>query len=255
MINNAAYVVGDEFENFAKNQNVFTFSNFITQLYTNKNKKFIDYLVLGQGLSESETKILCIVAKKENITILNDADLNIASTNLTHKCKVENILISEPVKTQEQIYTSKLFINDACAEMSDHKTGQHIQGMVLIEAARQMMLSVAEKYILTYDDQGKSYCALLKVNSFFNQFAFPIETEIKHIIHELQANGSGRYIAKTKTEIYQNQQMVAFVEIDYLFNNKEKLLNKEKGMAIEALETNIKLHLDKINSQLSQEVV
>lgn len=53
------------------------------------------------------------------------------------------------------IFESHLMLNDRCAEMSDHVTGQHLQGMILIEAARQMTLAVTEMYFIDSNDREK----------------------------------------------------------------------------------------------------
>lgn len=229
------YIVGDKFNNFGMFDNVYSFSEFIDELFKNKSKKDFDKILLGQGLSIQEKKILSIISCKNGLHCLEDIQLDIAKSITTHKHNSANIMIAEPTKHQEYTYLSKLYIDDSCAEMSDHTTGYHIQGMVLMEAARQMMLSVAENFILAEEERGNSYCALLRVSSQYFQFGFPIETKIIHTIDEIINTKPGRYKAKTHTDFIQNGQIITTVEIDYLFNNKEIMYQKEQLMAKEAL--------------------
>lgn len=240
MRNKSIYVIGDGFKNFSNQCDVYTFSELINAIYDNNGKAVSDIIILGQGLNTDEKKILSITAKSSGSCLLNENELVLADSDLIHKHRPENSMVTEPNKQiGEQVYLSWLFINDDCAEMSDHVTGQHIQGMVLTEAARQMMLAVAEKYLLDKKDKGKSYCALLKVHSTFHKFAFPIETAIKHKILIFSTNNNGRYQAKTRTEFYQNNEMVTHVDIDYLFNNEALLLEKERSMARKTLEASL----------------
>ncbi|MBD2810814.1 hypothetical protein ID853_07945 [Xenorhabdus sp. Vera] len=69
-------------------------------------------------------------------------------TRITHKHKRKNVLISKTIKTGDTSYQCHLLIDDDCAEMADHVTGQHIQGMVLLEACRQMINSVSERFLI-----------------------------------------------------------------------------------------------------------
>ncbi|MDP1217553.1 AfsA-related hotdog domain-containing protein, partial [Klebsiella pneumoniae] len=65
-----------------------------------------------------------------------------------HKRKKANILITSPEKRDEDNYCARLILQDASELLCDHQTGQHIQGMVLIEAARQTIIATSEKFLL-----------------------------------------------------------------------------------------------------------
>ncbi|MFZ2315069.1 MAG: AfsA-related hotdog domain-containing protein [Gammaproteobacteria bacterium] len=249
--NEILYIVGDKFESFAHHKCVFTFSKFIKFICNDKSKFNCDFVMLGQGLNEEEKNILKSLAVNAGVTCIQESFSPLASSNISHKCKIENIMISDPSCAESNdLYKSHLYLNDDCAEMSDHVTGQHIQGMVFTEAARQMMLAVAEKYILNENDKENSYCALLKVNSQFYQFGFPIATEILHKVNELECNKTGRYKAKTTTEFIQNGKVIAMVDIDYIFNDKNILSKKEVDMAESALNEHIFQQLEKMRLPL-----
>ena len=72
--------------------------------------------------------------------------------------------------------------------MSDHQTGEHVQGAVLIEAARQMFMACATTYELSPEASAKigdMQFALNEMRVVFHNFVFPIETRI-----ELQFDGA-----------------------------------------------------------------
>lgn len=78
----------------------------------------------------------------------NQTYLSRETTRNTHKNKAENVLISEVSQIDVASYQCHLLIDDGCAEMADHVTGQHVQGMVLLEACRQMVNSVSERFLI-----------------------------------------------------------------------------------------------------------
>jgi hypothetical protein len=241
------YVVGNKFENFSKHEGVFTFSDFVNLVCNNKNGVKCHLLVLGQGLTEEEKNILKAIVVHSDIGYIQEATKPLASRAISHKHKIENIMISNPERVDyDDVFVSHLYLNDDCAEMSDHTTGQHIQGMVFTEAARQMMLAVAEKFILKDNEKFNSYCALIKVSSQFYQFGFPIETRVVHEVEMLSNEKPGRYKASTTTSFLQNDKIIATVDIDYLYNNKKVLEEREALMAATVLEENRKLKLGNI---------
>ncbi len=242
------YVVGDHFGSFSKLENVYTYSAIMKKIESNEFKflrKF--YYVIGQGISKSERKQLQELSHNGQIGLIANGYQKPASTCLTHKQKNENIIITEPLMyVRDKIYRAYLAIDDSCAEMSDHVTGLHIQGMVLTEAARQMMLAVAEKFILKPSDRGNSYCVLTKMTSQFFQFAFPVDVKIEHEILQLFTENKKGYEVNTRTQFVQNNKIVAHVDIDYKFRDKSILESIENKMALDSLKSNINLQLDNL---------
>ncbi len=96
-----------------------------------------------------------------------------ANSALSHKKKVCNTLIASPVMIDEGTYTMDLCIDQNCELMDDHQTGQHLQGMVLIEASRQAFLAVTESYFL-HERNQQSYFVINAIRSEFKNFVFPV---------------------------------------------------------------------------------
>jgi hypothetical protein len=96
-------------------------------------------------------------------------------------------MISIPERVGEDRYHACLVVDDRCAEMSDHTTGQHLQGMLLMEAARQMSLAVTEHYFLQHKPGSSSFFVINRFDVEFLRFAFPVRTDM-----ECQLHWSGR---------------------------------------------------------------
>lgn len=227
------YIIGDKFYEFAKSSHVISLSEFFIKMkndnFSNDNQVFY----FGQGLSDYEKDVVTTYCQKNNIAIFNSNQS--AESALTHKLKQENIMITEPSIIGNNNYQCYLVINDDCAEMSDHVTGRHIQGMVLIEAARQMMLAVSEKYILGKDGQGKAYCILNNIITTFKQFIFPIEVVMNHIITDVQSLRNGVYSVKCTTQFIQSNQIATEIEIEYKLYDKNIMAKREEQIAEKCL--------------------
>ena len=156
----------------------------------------------------AEREMLKSLEQENKLGAIINRHYQLSPQSLSHKVKTHNTMISEPlVGRPGHEYVSYLMLDDDCAEMSDHNTGFHIQGMVLTEAARQMMLAVGEKYLLDKTLKGQAYFALRKVNSEFFHFAFPIEMKIVHHVLRKKVKGT-THLVNPRTEFVQNNQVI-----------------------------------------------
>jgi hypothetical protein len=145
-------------------------------------------------------------------------------------------MITIPVELSKNHYQSFLIMNDNCAESSDHITGQHIQGMVLIEAARQMMLSVTENYFLLSQEKENPYFTLNKINTNFLRFTFPVEIVINYQVMNITKKTNGSIKSTCKILFEQLGQTVAEIEIDFCVYSKDIIAVIEKTMAADTLQ-------------------
>lgn len=248
MHQDVVYIVGDNFLSFAQLENVYTYSQVIEMVKSNNMDNLREFIcVLGQGLNSEEKRQLELYSRKNWIGLVINGLQRPASHDLTHKYRSENIMITEPLTVLSgKRYRACLIIDDSCAEMSDHLTGKHIQGMVLTEAARQMMLAVAEKYILESDEQKNSYCILNSVSSHFFHFAFPVDIRIEHEIYELKKVDEKGYDVKTRTHFIQSDAIIAYVDIEYKFYKKDLLLMIENKVADKVIISHSNIHLENL---------
>ncbi len=80
-------------------------------------------------------------------------------------------------KVNENLFSLPLLIDERCELMTDHQTGQHIQGMILVEACRQTFIAVTEEFYMS-DKVGQSYYVINDMNIKFSNFLFPLPAVI-----------------------------------------------------------------------------
>ena len=112
-----------------------------------------------------------------------------AAPELVHKHVAHNVLISTPQQVSEDTYQASLVMDERCPEISDHISGQHLQGMVLLEAVRQMCIAVTEQF-LSQRKQSRSSFVLKHVESRYHAFAFPLRVSLEC---QLRCEKSRRY--------------------------------------------------------------
>lgn len=185
---------------------------------------------LGQGLNAKEKEKLIAWSQKDNLFQLNISLLPPEDLCFVHKRKVENVLISPPQSINETEFVSELVIDDDCAETSDHVTGYHLSGMLLIEAVRQIMLSVSERYVFDARDSDEMYCVLHSMNVCYHSFTFPVGVSIKFLIKEMSKKGRNKYLVRSVSEVSQLGVKTATIEIDFGLYAKKALIKKEKSI-------------------------
>lgn len=180
-------VVGNKFKNIANGESIVIYNDFIDKL---ANNSIQDDVMFEQGVNEREVIVAEEMADNINLNSYFDKTVR-CPKNLTHKSKEYNTLISEPVKAASGYeFNSYLLIDDDCAELSDHVTGKHIQFMVLVEAARQMVNAVTEKYL----SNSKMIFLASDLNLKFFKFVYPFETKMSYRVLEskMKAVGNGK---------------------------------------------------------------
>lgn len=173
-------VVGEKFKQFADHSKVINIHAFEEIIRTALSNNLCYKVHFGQGINKKQIQQLFTLVYDYNAHDFFDFQEidryhKKASRLHTHKFNNKNILISDPIQINENDYTAWLQIDDRCIDISDHLTGQHIQGMVLIEAARQMVNSVTEKYLIDRTEEKHRFIAD-KIQSVFHSFVFPMES-------------------------------------------------------------------------------
>lgn len=234
------YIVTDKYQEFSSHDEIITISELIDTLSDMEKGITEDIIYIsGQGLSKSHCSMIrdLINNNKHNnkITFI-ESNKNIVDKKHVHKHKPENVLISAPLKSDLDTFTSMLHIDDNCAETSDHITGQHIQGMVLMEAARQMFIGVTEIYYKTNTDINYYYI-FNEIETSFNSFTFPIPVNIIYKVIEHRTSSSGNMEFKVSIEFFQNEKLVTTTNISFSACRLDIAQKLESKTAKKALST------------------
>lgn len=231
-------VVGDHFKKFASDkQHVMTISELERDIWQGMAPGQHE-IVIGQGVEHDRFVGLVNLMerrRKGGVRVQNMAQILDQCDPLhqrsVHKHRRENVLITKPAAQPDGTYCAQLSICDSGELLNDHATGQHIQGIVLTEAGRQMLISTSEYHLLDGADSGSCYFVLNSLNTEFKQFAFPLPVTI--VFRALsQARKPGRYL-KVDCEIsfYQNDLLVAVVRSNYCAYSSQYIDEKESALA------------------------
>jgi len=192
-MNDTILVVGDKFAAFADGAAAVT----VRQLaaWPGSRLQQARRIVVGQGIGPTglaavqQAMARCPPAQAPS---LDEHVSRRAAPGLVHKCCAQNVMITQPAPAGPDSFAAQLVLDDACAELADHTTGIHVQGMVLVEAARQMFIAVsAQICALAGFDNDRSQHLLRDVRASFRRFVYPLPTGLRLSIE------STRHIART----------------------------------------------------------
>lgn len=175
-------IVGDRFISFSKETGNIIYSELIKSPHEFSGTS----LIIGLGLSQNELNTIQKIADEYQIQLFYK---NLpADCRITHKYKEKNCLISKPVQTSENTYEASLILDDESELLLDHITGVHLQGMILIEACRQMFISVAMDYFSKNFFANERYGSINCMDSQFESYTFPIPALIRYSRTALENN-------------------------------------------------------------------
>lgn len=241
MTNNTLLVVSDKFAKFATHKDVVTLSefhaNFIGPLDDCCQQRIL--LIPGQGLCSDDIEALLRQVAESPLSNYFDMSLwhqrphKIARIH-THKKFSKNTLISEPVRTGADVFEMELIIDEDCELMQDHQTGEHVQGMILIEAARQSVLAVTEEFFPP--QRGNRHAFILgSLSVDYHNFVFPLGANLIYRIRNKDLSKTNRQ--QFEVEVCIKQCGIKVVTCVFVFSSYEKKIinRREHFQASQAL--------------------
>lgn len=229
-------VVGDQFHQFANGKNAITLTQFhaLASLpeccFGGKMR-----LTLGQGARQEEvSRILesSTLTGKVDFTDLQRIAKRAPGTH-SHKRLAHNTVIAQPERIGEDLFCCALLVDERCELMGDHQTGQHIQGMILIEAFRQSFLAICEEFY-PLEGTNKTYFVINSMETSFSNFVFPLPAEVRVKVTERDVKP---HRARLKMEMTVVQCGVDCASCSALFTvyPESTITEKERLLAEEAV--------------------
>jgi hypothetical protein len=235
--NNFIFVVGDKFKDFGKHDPVYTLSSLLDALAQNDTAALAGKTVVpGQGLSTADIGRVVDAAPAGllDVSLLQSSPVP-AGSRATHKHRLYNALISTPVQIGPDQYQSALLVDERSELMTDHQSGQHVQGMVLIEAARQMLLAVTETFFIN-EEEGREYAFVFnQIDVKYLAFVFPLGCTLRYQITEKSVDNPDRLSFLVKIAIEQTGQVATEVEAKFTAFQADRIYRKENEQAIKVL--------------------
>lgn len=229
------FVVGEKFSGFANGKEVLTIDQL--RALTRLPYRILgahNVLNLGQGVNEDDLLAILrsIKASPELDSCFNVTDLHRvddrAAAQVSHKHVRHNCVIGVPQRTSSDTFHLPLNLDERCDLMGDHQTGQHIQGMVLVEAFRQSFLAVTETFFPF--GQGAAYFVINSIHMEFQSFLFPLPAHVDYRILEADVSARrARY--KTTMSAMQNGTQCASAAISFTVYSANTIAQKEAELA------------------------
>jgi hypothetical protein len=238
------FVVGDKFKEFGQHEQVLTLSGLNTLL---RQEGFGDdaatiKLVAGQGISEADVQRIIDAAPHKAVDrqILLKHPVR-AGLRTTHKRRLHNSIISSPRKLGDDLYEVDLMVDERSELMRDHQTGQHIQGMILVEAARQMFLAVTEDFYIDQSAQRDYYFVINQMDVKYMAFVFPLGAILRYEIVEQRTSNPERLSFTADISVLQADAVVTSVRVKFTAFLASNIKEKEHQQAILALRKHAEL--------------
>lgn len=210
----ALLVVNDLFRSMEKHDGIVLIDNLEKAISDAEFDKDKAILHLGQALSDEDVDRLASILKRHGL------DHKIASSEFTaldkkiaHKCLKENVLIGPISKEPETgAYKSALIVHAKNDIISDHVTGEHLSGMVLVEAARQLTMAVADEILRGRGE--RMYYLLHDIHAIYDTFVHPFETSMELVVSEMEEKGIRCYF-DTTIGFFQGGKLCTTVRLTY----------------------------------------
>ncbi|MGD9919504.1 MAG: AfsA-related hotdog domain-containing protein [Paenirhodobacter sp.] len=227
-------VTGNRFEDFSNAVGSLPASQVLARL---SGEDALQDIVLGQGISDEERQILKLLVKACGGRVHDlAADDRRAGRSVCHKHYAQNQLISLPRPVGKDVFEADLLLDDRNEILSDHLTGCHLQGMLLVEATRQMFIAVGETQYPELDVPKDAYVVFDRIETRFETFAFPLPTVLRQTVTSTKTDRPGRVGFTAVVELTQPQGRVARSEVSYTIFDRAALQPKEEKLARLAVE-------------------
>ncbi|WP_194916454.1 AfsA-related hotdog domain-containing protein [Catenulispora rubra] len=172
---------------------------------------------LGQGLDEAAVAEAGEAVERRGLArqlLLDPRDLPTpVETRAVHKHDARNVLLADFEHCGPYTFEASLRLHNDNELLQDHQAGAHLQGMVLVEAARQMFLAVCElAYLRPWPDRRFSFL-LTQVDTKFERLVFPLPMQMRLTAHRADTENVNRMQFDTETRFVQGGREAATTRV------------------------------------------
>ena len=211
------YVVGNNLSSSATVDDMVSVSELAEMLAEGRLDGRACVVVLGQGVGRRELDYLRHVAAvhgASGIKFEGEPAAEPAGRAVTHKARAENVLITGIRQTAEGAFAARLCVSDTNEMVLDHGSKDHLSGMVLMEAARQMSMAVAETYFIPTGRERWRF-VINDWRTSFRRFLVPLDAEIVARLEAPETGRSGALNFSIRCEVVQAKRISAVHEIQF----------------------------------------
>lgn len=235
-------VVADRFKGFVNDERVRTVSGLITMITSGCLDDMEGELLLhrGQGVGQFEHAYIVAALNRRHLSsrvIFADAEIAVAGRDEVHKNRRENVLLADLRKTGENSFKASLRIHGENELLLDHQTAEHVQGMVMVEATRQMFLGIFEVGYRHRWPLRNYYVVWNSVRLTFENFLFPLPAEVACTVRESNISDVEKLEFQITVELHQSGRRIACGEIGFTSFEVGRIAPIERRRAVKALES------------------
>lgn len=237
------FIVGNKFRDFSRNHGVITIGELREMVRTHTFDRLppSSRIAAGQGVREAELQAVydqarCALAAR-GIDLGPALRRGARASRLqTHKHHIRNSIISHPARLDDRHFEAQLLLDERSELMADHQTGQHIQGMILVEAARQLFLAVTEEYFIGHEVHDRYYFVINTMDVRFKGFVFPVGATLGYDILSHDTENPARLRFDVVVSVIQGGVCATEVAIGFTAFHASRIEAKEQQQAASLLD-------------------
>ncbi len=223
-------VVADRFAQFGRLEHVLTMTELRALLSAAGATGCAWAVHWGQGIEPEDRELLAAAGP-----VVRVADGEIppppVTPALVHKQRPENVLLAGLLAPSDVHCSADLRIHRDNELVLDHYTGQHVQGMVIVEAMRQICIAQFETGYRPRLPPGGYAGVWKRLNLAFDGFLFPVRATVESEITCSDLSREANLKFRATTSVRQNGDVVASAEIEYSMIKQDRIDTLERRKA------------------------
>lgn len=236
----AICVVGDTFAALARVDGVRTVSQLAADVRS--GAPLPTRLVAGQGVTDYELEYLsnALAARSRGEMTIEPLAVERVSRDVAHKHRESNVLLADLERVDGDVdgpvtFAASLRLHTENELLQDHQTGQHVQGIVIIEALRQMFIAVFEAAHGVRMAERDLFVVWDALEIRFTSFLFPLPARLTCRIVEEDLTDPARMAFRVSMAVTQNERSVAEADVRFGVHDDERIRAIEDRRAGEAV--------------------
>lgn len=233
-------VVADRFARFTRGDRVLTLSGLLGLLGSGALRASGCHWVvhLGQGIDGTDTDLLEAACEKtEGVVCLADPEAFRQAPErpkVVHKDRPENVLLAGVHSPVPEHCRAELRIHRDNELVLDHHTGEHVQGIVIIEAMRQICIAQFETAVRPGLAPAAYAGVWKRIDLSFEDFLFPLPATVESLIVESDLARETNLKFRATTAVRQHGRTVATAAIEYSMIAQGRIDTLERRKADQA---------------------
>ncbi|WP_043658773.1 AfsA-related hotdog domain-containing protein [Nocardia thailandica] len=239
-------VVADRFLGITTDDRVHTVSGLVALLRGGRFRATAAELTvyLGQGVTRHDLDyiehVAAIHAPRARFRVVGEI-AEPAARHHVHKYQDSNVLLAGLRREAENVFRADLRVDGDNELLLDHQTGEHVQGIVVIEAVRQLFLAAFELEHGVRRPEEHFYIVWNAVDLKFTSFLFPLPASLHATLTPIALEDPGKLEFAIETEVRQFGRTVATSRIGFTALPHERITQIERAKAAKAISAHLGL--------------